>query len=355
MQKNQLRTVLIVAIFMLLGLITAILVKRSSSTSFTAARVVEAPIKGVSSDNAMLRIQRAGAVTAIERGDYKSAIAALSSIVKSGGGVGDEVELLRMAKELDEKYRQPAGDSVNTPAAGGSAAKNTPDEPVVVPTVNKPVAVAQKPAPTPSRKPAPAPAPQPRPMVVARANPEPPTGLLLVTSVPTGLSVEVDGRRSEFTPLRKVMDVGPHTVVIYRRDEPVFRKTVNVPKDGVATVDADLTPEKVERPEPAPAPVEPKPAVSDPKPPVAALVTNPAAPAPVVKAAPNGDTGEVLVMQAGLVGDVFIEGVSYGPPPVLAKAVPVGEVSVELRADGSVKRKKIVVVEKNRRANVQFR
>ncbi len=354
MQKNQLRTVLIVAIFMLLGLITAILVKRSSSTSLTAARVIETPNKGVSSDNAMLRIQRAGAVTAIERGDYKSAITALSSIVKSGGGVGDEVELLRMAKELDEKYRQPAGDSVNTPAACGSAA-NAPDGPVVVPAVNKPVAVAQKPAPSPARKPALAPAPPPKPVVVARANPEPPTGLLLVTSVPTGLSVEVDGRRSEFTPLRKVMDVGPHTVVIYRRDEPVFRKTVNVPKDGVATVDADLTPEKVERPEPAPAPVEPKPAVADPKPPVAAPVTNPAAPPPVVKPAPNGDTGEVLVMQAGLVGDVFIEGVSYGPPPVLAKAVPVGEVSVELRADGSVKRKKIVVVEKNRRANVQFR
>lgn len=353
MQKNQLRTVLIAAIVVMLGLITAILVKRSSSNSLIADRVVENPGKTLTTENAVLRIQRAGAVTAIERGDYKSAIAALSSIVRSGGGVGDEVELLRMAKDLEEKYRQPAGDSA--PGAGGGAADNNPGE---VPVVNRPVASpAKPPAPSPLRRPAPAPAP--KPVAVARANPEPPTGLLLVTSVPTGLSVEVDGRRSEFTPLRKVMDVGPHTVVIYRRDEPVFRKTVNVPKDGVATVDADLTPERVEPP--APAPVEPKPAVVEPKPKPAAV-----APAPEPKAAEvpppaptkpplTADTGEVLVMQAGLVGDVFIAGVSYGPPPVLAKAVPVGEVSVELRADGSVKRKKTVVVEKNRRANVQFR
>lgn len=58
-------------------------------------------------DKALVRAQRAAAVTAIEKGDYASAIVTLSSIVKAGNGLGDEVELFRVAKELEEKYRHP--------------------------------------------------------------------------------------------------------------------------------------------------------------------------------------------------------------------------------------------------------
>lgn len=350
MQKNQIRTVLVVVILLLVGLITAILIKRSTSSS-AIVRTPSVPSPTTeprSADNAMARIQRAGAVTAIERGDYKSAIEALSNIVKAGNGVGDEVELLRMAKDLDEKYRKPSVAPVEpTPV-------EEPERPVVV---AKPAPTAPPKAVTPPaavKKPAP---PPPRPVVARVTPPEPATGLLLVTSVPTGLSVEIDGKRSEFTPLRKVLDVGSHQVVIFRRDEPVFRKVVNVPKDGVATVDADLTP-----PDPKPDPIEPKVPVPtpEPKPVVAEPVSKPPEPTGGTEparppAAASTDTGEVLVLQAGVVGDVFIEGVGYGPPPVLAKTVRVGDVTVELRADGSVKRKKTVVVEKGRRTNVQFR
>ncbi len=362
MQKNQLRTVLVVVILLLVGVIGLILAKRGAAANTPVRVATGGTAEPRAPDNAMARIQRAGAVTAIERGDYKSAIAALSSIVKAGNGVGDEVELLRMAKELDEKYRKPTA-VVEVPAVGGGGA-DVVDEPERAPAiVPKPGGPAPKPA-APVRKPVTA-APPPRPVVVARVTPpEPATGLLLVTSVPTGLSVEIDGKRSEFTPLRKLLEVGPHQVVIFRRDEAVFRRTVIVPKDGVATVDADLTPEKPTEPEPRPTPVEPKPATVEPKPasaepkplssssePISSRVEPPR---PATPANPS-DVGEVLVLQAGLVGDVFIQGVGYGPPPVLAKSVPAGEVSVELRADGSVKRKKTVVVEKGRRTNVQFR
>ena len=352
MPKNQIRTVLVVVILLLVGLITAILIKRSTSPGGGVVRTpgTTTPVEP-RADNAMARIQRAGAVTAIERGDYKSAIEALSAIVKAGNGVGDEVELLRMAKDLDEKYRKPVEPAPTI---------EEPERPVVVAKPTPVTAPAPRPtAPTVVRKPPPPPPPRP----VARVTPpEPATGLLLVTSVPTGLSVEIDGKRSDFTPLRKVLEVGQHQVVVFRRDEPVYRRLVTVPKDGVATVDADLTPEK---PEPKPEPVEPKVTVVEPKPtpvepkPVSSTPEGggPTVTAPdVVRPAPvSSDVGEVLVLQAGLVGEVFIEGVGFGPPPVLAKSVRVGEVTVELRADGSVKRKKTVVVEKGRRTNVQFR
>jgi hypothetical protein len=357
MQKNQLRIVLVVMIFLLVGVIAIIWAKRGAAANSPARAPVEAksPPETRAPDNAVARIQRAGAVTAIERGDYRGAIAALSSIVKAGNGVGDELELLRMAKELEEKYRKPAGE-VEGPAALGEAPVEGPQRaPVVAP---RPVVEAVRPSASPVRKPVAA--PPPRPVVVARVMPaEPAMGLLLVTSVPTGLSVEIDGRRSEFTPLRKSLEVGPHQVVIFRRDEPVFRKTVVVTKDGVATVDADLTPEKPIEPEPRPAPIEPKPTPTPVEPKPGSVDAKPSRsanePTPPPVSASVSEVGEVLVLQAGLVGDVFIQGVGYGPPPVLAKSLPVGEVSVELRADGSVKRKKTVVVEKGRRTNVQFR
>ena len=356
MQRNQLRTVLVVVILLLMGVIGLILAKRGASTG-PAPRV--AIVEPRTPDNAMARIQRAGAVTAIERGDYKGAIAALSAIVKAGNGVGDEVELLRMAKELEEKYRKPAPTPEVT-AVGGSDAVEEPERAPAV--TAKPAVATRPPGPAPTvRRPVPAPTP-PRPAVVARVTPaEPSTGLLLVTSVPTGLSVEIDGKRSEFTPLRKLLEVGLHQVVIFRRDEAVYRRTVTVPKDGVATVDADLTPERPPEPEPKPIPPEAKPAPIEPKPmpaePKPALTSTepPRVETPKPAQGNPADVGEVLVLQAGLVGDVFIQGEGYGPPPVLAKSVQAGEVTVELRADGSVKRKKTVVVEKGRRTNVQFR
>ena len=355
MQKNQIRTILIGVIFVLVVLIAAIVVKRALRAG-EVSRVE--PISEPRPDNAMVRIQRAGAVTAIERGDYKGAIETLSAIVKAGNGMGDEAELLRVAKDLEERYRKPSTPEPLEPVAGTKATGSDDDapRPAEVPpsvTVRQPVTRPSAPA-TVRRPPPPPPA---RPVVVARVTPpEPATGVLLVTSVPTGLSVEVDGKRGEFTPLRKVLEIGAHQVIIYRRDEAVFRKTVIVPKDGVATVDADLSPESVSPPAPAPAPTpaaEPK---SEPKvtaPVEAKPVASSSAPPPAVVL--SSDVGEVLVLQAGLVGDVFIEGVGYGPPPVLAKSVRVGEVTVELRADGSVKRRKTVVVEKGRRASVQFR
>ena len=48
-------------------------------------------------------------------------------------------------------------------------------------------------------------------------------------------------------------------------------------------------------------------------------------------------------------------GRSYGPPPVLARDVPAGNATVELRVGDAVKRSKVVPVEAHQRATVKFR
>jgi hypothetical protein len=62
-----------------------------------------------------------------------------------------------------------------------------------------------------------------------------------------------------------------------------------------------------------------------------------------------------MVSPMSLAGDVYINGRSYGPPPVLARDIPAGTATVELRVGDSVKRSKVVPVEARQRATVKFR
>lgn len=338
MESKSVRSVLVLIVLALGVVLGVVIVKRATRTPAApkAAASLEVPApRAPSDDRALVRVQRAGAVTAIERGDYEGAIATLSAIIKAGNGMGDEVELLKVAKELEEKYR-------------ASAEKPTPAKPAP----SKPVPTPAPPAParpTPAKKPA-RPVAKPTP-TFERA--EPVTGLLLVTSVPSGLMVELDGKRADNTPLRRRLEVGTHEVTVFRTDGQAFRRTVTVEEDGIATVDADVgepppPPEPKPLPPPPPEPAKPAPLPPEEKRP---------APSPVASPAPQqpGPVGEVLVLQAGLVGDVFIGGVGYGPPPVLAKGIPAGEAAVELRSDGAVKRRKLVTVEAGHRVSVQFR
>lgn len=77
-------------------------------------------------EKALVRAQRAAAITAIEKSDYASALATLSSIVKTGNGLGDEVELFRVARELEEKYRNRAEKQAASKAAPAPAPASPP-------------------------------------------------------------------------------------------------------------------------------------------------------------------------------------------------------------------------------------
>lgn len=109
MEPKSIRRLLVLVVLALGVVLAVVVIKRATrkppgahdAPGASGERWEVSPAK----DKALVRAQRAAAVTAIEKGDYASAIATLSSIVKAGNGLGDEVELFRVAKELEEKYR----------------------------------------------------------------------------------------------------------------------------------------------------------------------------------------------------------------------------------------------------------
>lgn len=353
---------------LLLVCIVGITVIRATRTreptrvALPAVAVRPTPPREDSADNSLERAKRAIAVSAIESGDYQRAVDELTKIVKSGRGVGDEIELLGIAKELQDKSERRAA----VPAAGGPLPETKPS----VPTVAAAPVVTKTPTPTPTK---PAPALVRRPVVVASrapapVKPEPEDGQLLVFSVPVGLLVEVDGNEAGVTPVRRTVAAGRHLIVLLKGNTRLADRTVNVTPDEVTTVDFDvrekLMPKEV--PVAAPAP-EPRPAVATAKP-VEQPVVSSAAPAPTSTPVPAPaqstrpavdpgplQTGEVFVSSASLGGVVFINGTSYGSAPLLARSVPVGTALVELKNNGETRRSKEITVSVGERAEVRFR
>jgi PEGA domain len=291
-------------------------------------------------DNGLERARRAAAVAAIESGDYQSAIDALSAILKKGKGVGDEIELLRIAKELDSR------------AKGRPTAALVPPAPTPVKPKRTGAAAAK-----PSRATKPA---------VER----PAEGQLLVFSVPNGLEVEVDGSASGTTPLRLPMASGTHLVVVLKNGLRLQDRTVVLAGGDTSTVDFDVREKLLAASKPVPpisvsepAPVPPEPLkepellkpVAEPAPTPVAVKAVVETPKPQAASDTGAGFGEVFVAPSSLGGEVFINGRAYGPGPLLARDIRVGEAVVELRANGETKRRKEVAVKKDQRAEVRFR
>jgi hypothetical protein len=377
--SSPLRTALIAAVVFLAVNLVAALAYRSvkkGRAEGTPEAVATPPVDSTANpraDMALLRAHRAQAVDAIETGDYEAAVKTLTEIVKSGRGVGDEPELLHIAKDLQEKHAQKAA---SPPAA--VAMREPPEEkaapaPPVAAKETRPEPKEKEPPPSIKEKkpdpkhPAKAPKPPPREeRKVASAKPvpvipdrEPESGQVLVMSVPSGLSAEVDGTPAGNTPTRYTTAPGVHTVALYKGTQRVAERTVTVSENSVATADFDI------RDQLQPAPVvlkerepekekESAPPPPEEKQPEKARVDPPALP-PTTPASAVAGMGEVMVPPMSLAGNVYINGKSYGPPPVLARDVPAGSATVELRVGDAVKRSKVVPVEAHQRATVKFR
>lgn len=321
-------------------------------------------------DMALLRAHRAQAVDAIETGDYDSAVKTLTEIVKSGRGVGDEPELLRIAKDLQEKHGQKAA---APPAA--VATKEPPAEPKEVAPAPAPVAAKEtkpepkEPPPSKDKKPDPkhaakaakAPAREERKVASAKPVPvipdrEPENGQVLVMSVPSGLSAEVDGTLAGNTPTRYSTAPGVHTVTLYKGNQKVAERTVTVSENSVATADFDIRDQLQPAPVALKEPEKEREAPPEEKQPEKVARTEPAASLPpTTPASAAAGSGEVMVPPMSLAGNIFINGRSYGPPPVLARDIPAGSATVELRVGDAVKRSKVIPVEAHQRATVKFR
>ncbi|MGC4116682.1 MAG: PEGA domain-containing protein [Myxococcales bacterium] len=305
-----------------------------------------APAPGPSEGSqALLRAHRLAALAAMEQGEYGAAERELLDAQKLEPGRSETRDLLRIVRNLQANAKKAAAPPpAPTPAPAGP--------------------VAPKPAPEPPR------AKAPPKVAVARADPprpsEPPAnGTLLVVSTPPGILIQIDGQPSDVTPARIQVPPGAHSVVLVRGDTRLFERQVKVSSNAVASVDADLSAQlapkvaAVPSTEPAeellpvpdldekPAPPAPTPA---PAPAPVATPTVSAKPSAVPAAA-----GEVYVTSPEIYGEVFINGRSYGYPPVLAKGVPAGRATVEIRINDVPRRSTVVQVEPNKRLAARLR
>jgi len=373
----SIRTALIGAVvFLAVLLVVVIALKKGKAEAPPDTATTAAPVDSTANpraDMALLRAHRAQAVDAIETGDYDSAVKTLTEIVRSGRGVGDEPELLRIAKDLQEKHAQNQKAAATAPAVAMKETAPAPKEPAP-PAAKEPPKEARAEPPPKEKKPDPkhaAKAAKPPPREerkVASAKPvpvipdrEPESGQVLVMSVPSGLTAEVDGTAAGSTPTRYTTAPGVHTVTLFKGSQKVAERTVTVSENAVATADFDIrdqlqpAPVSLKEREPEKEKEAPPPPPEEKQPEMAAR-TEPAAALPATTpAAAVAGTGEVMVPPMGLAGNVFINGRSYGPPPVLARDVPAGNATVELRVGDAVKRSKVVPVEAHQRATVKFR
>jgi len=282
------------------------------------------------------RALRASGLAALEDRDYDKAVSDFTealSLRKTPGG--DLVELLRIATDLQSRER-----------GRGQQAKAPKEPPARAPArtrASRAAARTQKPE---------------DPAVQEEAR----SGLLLVTSTPPGLVVQVDGKNVDMTPARLSLRVGTYRVALAQGDRKLTDESVEIAEDAVRSVNHDLTeqlapPPVAAKAAPPPAAVaEPPPA--PPSPVTAAPAATPAAatsaPTTVAQAAVSGK-GELDITSPSIYGEVWVNNRPYGFPPLIAQDIPAGTARVEVRVNGQVKRRMSVAVEPGRRVAVRVR
>ncbi|MFY2562263.1 PEGA domain-containing protein [Corallococcus terminator] len=293
---------------------------------------VDDPSEGLS------RARRAAGLAALEDRDYDTAVSEFTealSLRKTPGG--DLVELLRIATDLQSRERN-RGRSEQAKATRESPARQSART------------RASRTTPTSAR----VPQPKEEPTVLE----EPRGGLLLVTSTPPGLVVQVDGKAVDLTPARLPLRAGTYRVALAQGDRRLVEETVELEEDAVRSINRDVS-EQLAPPQPVAArPAAPTPPVAVAAP---AAGVEPRAPTPVAAAAPQvakaaaTGRGELDITSPALYGEVWVNNRPYGFPPLVAQNLPAGPARVEVRVNGEVKRRMSVEVEPGRRTAVRVR
>ncbi|MEP6652306.1 MAG: PEGA domain-containing protein, partial [Myxococcales bacterium] len=191
------------------------------------------------------------------------------------------------------------------------------------------------------------------------------TGLLIVTTTPRGLLVQVDDTAVDLTPMRTKVRPGSHRVALLDGDRKVYETTMDVRDGSIATLQKDLSAEQAGEParpavlappssrEQSQATVTPMDSsdTGQPNPSVGASTRAPAAfttPRPIAGGQTpslSGDgTGALSISSPGLYGVVWINGRPRGYPPLEVRNLPSGPVKIEVRVNGVQKRSSTVVV-----------
>jgi hypothetical protein len=299
--------------------------------------------------------RRAAGLAALEAGDYDKALIQFTEARALLGDKAHVAELLRVTQDL--RSRPPS--AARSRGAASPIAPPAPSAPYRAAArglgVRRTVAVKDDPSLGPAGSPGEAP---------ASASP---SGLLIVTTTPRGLLVQVDDSPVDLTPMRTRVKPGTHRIALLDGDRKVYETTVDVREGATSTLLKDLagpepateapraavpsssTAVSAQRPE-APRVAVPPPvevAVSRP----AGLVASPPPP-PRAPAAP--ESGALSISSPGLYGVVWINGRARGYPPLEVRNVPVGPVKVEVRVNGVEKRASTVVVRPGSITNVKL-
>jgi hypothetical protein len=345
MNQKQLVVAIVGAVVIVNLIGFAVFMKRRAALEAPAAPAPVAavvppalPVDSASLEREQLaRARRVAGVAALEAGDYDKALINFTEAQALIGASAKVDELLKITEDLRAR------------AAARKAEEVRVDEP------GKPAAPT-RPAPTrPSARPTAAPIQR----VAAAERTEAPapivtgTGMLLVSTTPRGLLVQLDGAPMDLTPMRAPVKVGSHRVALFDGDRKLYDTTVDITEGNVATVLKDLSvetaPKEAPRVDAKPvevARVEPRPAVKPTEPPpsrVPAPVEKPApVPEPVI---PTSEKSGVAISAPGLYGEVWVNGRPVGFAPVTVEDLKPGPVKIEVRVNGVVKRSTTALVE----------
>ncbi len=152
------------------------------------------------------RAHRLAGLDAIERGDHDAAIREFSAALRAPSPAPDLPQLLSIAQNMKEREEEQAREQ----ALAEAAAAREDEEPSARNRERE------------------------RPQVVR------PT-LLLITTRPDSLPVEVDGRVRDLSPAKIEVKPGQHTVGILQGDKRIFERRIDVGAGQVSLIDADLT------------------------------------------------------------------------------------------------------------------
>ena len=301
---------------------------------------------------------RIAGIKSLEMGDYDAAVMSFARALENGSQDSDLPELLSLAKNQQQREQERSKKTIALAAApapagapGGGLASHAstaaPEKaPVKLASASSRAKVQadkrrdddkRRARSRSSRKVAEAPAPEPEqdeePSPVAHVTEPVPSeeedpALLVVTPTPGKFLIKVDGEERGMSPRRVEVSAGPHLVALFHENESVFSTRVDVKAGGTSVVRPDLR-DKIKSLEP----VEAKPAIAK----------SPAF------------FGEVFVQSPNLYGEIWINGVSYGYPPRVAKKIPEGKATIEIRVQGATRRKKTVDVLRDQRTSLQFR
>ncbi|MDP2270260.1 MAG: hypothetical protein Q8N23_30680 [Archangium sp.] len=287
----------------------------------------------------LARARRVAGVAALEAGDYDKALINFTEAQALIGAAAKVEELLKITEDLRARLaaRKTEELKVDAPVKPVAPARAAPSRPTARSTATAPRVAAVE------RAPEVRPTEAPAPIVTG-------SGMLLVSTTPRGLLVQIDGTPMDLTPMRAPVKVGSHRIALFDGDRKIYDTTVDITEGNVATVLKDLSVETAPKEAPRADPravevarLEPKPAVKPTETPAVRV------PAPVERPepepAPSSAKTGLAISAPGLYGEVWLNGRPVGFAPVTVEDMKPGPVKIEVRVNGVVKRSTTALVE----------